>query len=72
MEMVTQIRVQNYGKTFEKEAVDKNICLIFALLFGRLEIINYLCTNKSRSLPVRLAYPAGHFYLWESGIQIEP
>ncbi len=32
-----------------------------ALLLGKLEIIDYLCTNKSRSLPVRLAYPAGHF-----------
>lgn len=32
------------------------------LFFGRLEIIDYLCINKSRPLPVRLAYPAGHFF----------
>ena len=26
-----------------------------------MKIIDYLCVNKSRPLPVRLAYPAGHF-----------
>ncbi len=25
----------------------------------------YFYINKSRLLPVRLAYPAGHFYLWD-------
>ena len=41
--------------------LQNRVFFIFALLFGRLEIIDYVCTNKSRSLPVRLAYPAGHF-----------
>ena len=34
---------------------------VFHFSLGRLRIIDYLCTNKSRPLPVRLAYPAGHF-----------
>lgn len=44
-----------------RESTGMYICLEFALLLGRLELIDYICTNKSRSLPVRLAYPAGHF-----------
>ena len=34
---------------------------VFKSSLGRLKIIDYLCANKSRPLPVRLAYPAGHF-----------
>ena len=40
------------------------------LILGFIKNIYYLCINKSRPLPVRLAYPAGHFYLWESDIHI--
>lgn len=42
------------------------------LILGFIKNIYYLCINKSRPLPVRLAYPAGHFYLWESDIHIKP
>ena len=45
----------------------------FLLVLARLKIMLYFCSNKSRPLPVRLAYPAGHFfYLWESDIRIKP
>lgn len=55
------------------EALDsQKSSLIFCNILVDLKIKYYLCTNKSRPLPVRLAYPAGHFYLWESDIQIEP
>ena len=33
----------------------------FYQFVGGLEIMYYFCNNKSRPLPVRLAYPAGHF-----------
>mgnify|MGYP007100770760 CR=1 FL=1 len=45
--------------------------LFFMLILGFIKNIYYLCINKSRPLPVRLAYPAGHFYLWED-IHIKP
>lgn len=31
------------------------------LILGFIKNIYYLCINKSRPLPVRLAHPAGHF-----------
>ena len=42
------------------------------LILGFIKNIYYLYINKSRPLPVRLAYPAEHFYLWESDIHIRP
>ena len=35
-----------------------DFCLVF---FGGFIHLHYLCTDKSRLLPVRSAYPAGHF-----------
>ena len=41
--------------------LEKSKVWLFSFFIGNLKIIDYLCANKSRPLPVRLAYPAGHF-----------
>ena len=37
------------------------LCKFSFKIFGTFRNSSYLCTDKSRSLPTRTAYPAGHF-----------
>ena len=57
------VQIPKQWKHVKKKNVRWKSSAILDSSLSIFQIIDYLCINKSRPLPIRLAYPAGHFFM---------